>query len=300
MHKEITMVNALLGIKKNMTSVYDSRGRRVGATIVSLAPNFVTQIKGVETDGYVAVQLGASTKKSVKKPQQGHFKKASAPESTRFLKEVRVENTDDVTLGQQIKASDVFSAGDLVKVQGVSKGKGFQGTVRRHGFHGGPKTHGQSDRHRAPGSIGQGTTPGRVYKGKKMSGHMGVDSVSIKSLEVIKIDRATDEMIIKGGVPGPIGGLLKIYYQGQVKGYVAPVEEVEEEVVEEVAASEENAESMEASVSEEVAAPEAEVAENNSPEESVGEAEDTVEEPAAEAEDTAESVAEGKEEEAKS
>ncbi len=221
------MVTALLGIKKNMTSVYDSKGRRVGATIISLPANFVTQIKTPDTDGYMAVQLGTQTKKSVKKPQQGHLKKASAPESTRFLKENRVESVDDVTLGQQVKASDVFHPGDLVKVQGVSKGKGFQGVVRRHGFHGGPKTHGQSDRHRAPGSIGQGTTPGRVYKGKKMAGHMGVDTVSVKGLEVIKIDKTNEEITIKGGVPGPIGGLLKIYWQGQVKGYVAPVEEEE-------------------------------------------------------------------------
>jgi large subunit ribosomal protein L3 len=221
------MVNTLLAIKKNMTSVYDSKGRRVGATIVALQPNAVTQVKTVETDGYTSVQLGIQAKKSVKKPQQGHLKKAGVAENTRFLRETRTDSVDDVTLGQEIKAQDVFHTGDLVKVQGVSKGKGFQGTVRRHGFHGGPKTHGQSDRHRAPGSIGQGTTPGRVYKGKKMSGHMGVDTVSIKSLEVIKIDRVNNEMIIKGGVPGPIGGLLKIIYQGQVKGYV-PQEEPEE------------------------------------------------------------------------
>ncbi len=232
------MVTALFGIKKNMTSVYDYKGRRIGATIVSLPANFVTQIKTVETDGYNSVQLGTATKKSVKKPQQGHLKKASAPESTRFLKEVRVDATDDVTLGQQIKATDVLHAGDLVKVQGVSKGKGFQGTVKRHGFHGGPKTHGQSDRHRAPGSIGQGTTPGRVYKGKKMSGHMGVDTVSIKGLEVIKIDRENDEIVIKGGLPGPIGGLLRITWHGQLKGYVAPAEP-EEVIAEEAAPTEE-------------------------------------------------------------
>jgi large subunit ribosomal protein L3 len=229
------MVTALFGIKKNMTSVYDNKGRRVGATIVSLPSNFVTQIKNVETDGYMAIQLGTGSKKSVKKPQQGHLKKASAKESTRFLKEVRVEDTSDMTLGQEVKVSDVLHAGDVVKVQGVSKGKGFQGGVRRWGFHGGPKTHGQSDRHRAPGSIGQGTTPGRVYKGKHMAGHMGVDTVSVKGLEVIKVDRANEEIVIKGGLPGPIGGLLQISWQGQVKGYVAPAEP-EEEVIEEQAA----------------------------------------------------------------
>jgi large subunit ribosomal protein L3 len=233
------MVDALFGIKKNMTSVYDYNGRRVGATIVSLPANFVTQIKTAETDGYQAIQLGTASKKSVKKPQQGHLKKASAPESTRFLREVRVESTEDITLGQEIKAADVLHTGDLVKVQGISKGKGFQGTVKRHGFHGGPKTHGQSDRHRAPGSIGQGTTPGRVYRGKKMSGHMGVDTVSIAGLEIIKIDRENDEIVIKGGLPGPIGGLLKITVEGQLKGYVAPAEPEEEVIVEESAAVEE-------------------------------------------------------------
>lgn len=237
------MVTALFGIKKNMTSVYDYNGRRVGATIVSLPANFVTQIKTAETDGYQAIQLGTASKKSVKKPQQGHLKKASAPESTRFLREVRVESTEDLTLGQEIKATDVLHTGDLVKVQGISKGKGFQGTVKRHGFHGGPKTHGQSDRHRAPGSIGQGTTPGRVYRGKKMSGHMGVDTVSIAGLEVIKIDRENDEIVIKGGLPGPIGGLLKITVEGQLKGYVAPAEPEEEVIAEEVSAPEMEAQS---------------------------------------------------------
>lgn len=258
------MVDSLFGIKKNMTSVYDSKGRRVGATIVALQPNVVSQIKTVETDGYTSVQLGILSKKSVKKPQQGHLKKAGAPEKTRFLREVRTESVDDVTAGQEIKAQEVFHAGDLVKVQGVSKGKGFQGGVRRHGFHGGPKTHGQSDRHRAPGSIGQGTTPGRVYKGKKMAGHMGMDTVSIKSLEIIKIDRQAQEMIIKGGVPGPIGGLLKITYQGQVKGYV-PQEEPEEEV--------EAVESVEGnSVEEVVAAP---VEESGADESAANSAEET-------------------------
>ena len=118
-----------------------------------------------------SLQLGFGTKKSVKKPQLGHGKKAGIEQPIRWFREV--EKNKDLQLGTEIKLDQVFSIGDAIKVEGISKGKGFQGGVRRWGFHGGPKTHGQSDRHRAPGSIGSGTTPGRVYKGKKMAGHMG-------------------------------------------------------------------------------------------------------------------------------
>src|SRR3990167_4166173 len=154
------MINALLGIKKNMIATYDARGRRVGATLIQVDPNFVTQVKTADSkDGYEAVQIGMGTKKSVHKPQVGHAKKAGIEKGIRWFKEVKLDQ--------------VFSIGDAVKVSGISRGRGFQGGVRRHGFAGGPRTHGQSDRHRAPGSIGQTTTPGRVYKGKKMAGHMG-------------------------------------------------------------------------------------------------------------------------------
>ena len=177
------MINTLIGTKKNMTSTYDARGRRTGATWLSIPSNFVTQIKSKEKDGYEAVQLGMGTKKSVKKPQIGHAKKAGVDQKLRWFREIRTE--EKLQLGQEVKVNQVFSVGDSVKVTGTSKGKGFLGGVGRYGFHGGPKTHGQSDRHRAPGSIGAGTTPGRVYKGKRMAGHTGVDAVSIKGLEVI-------------------------------------------------------------------------------------------------------------------
>jgi large subunit ribosomal protein L3 len=239
------MISTLLGVKKGMTSVYDARGRRVGATVLEVTPNFVTQIKTEESkDGYNSVQIGTGDKKSVKKPQQGHFKKAGVKENLKWLKEVKYDGADDVTLGKEVTVSEVFKAGDSVKVSGTSKGKGFQGTVRRHGFHGGPKTHGQSDRHRAPGSIGSGTTPGRVYKGKKMSGHMGVDRVSYTGLEVIAVDKASNLITIKGGIPGPIGGLVMIEKTGVIKGYTPPPEpevEVEElEAVEAVSEASEN------------------------------------------------------------
>lgn len=232
------MITTLLGTKKNMTSAYDARGRRVGATIVEITPNFITQIKNTDTkDGYMAVQLGYGTKKSVKKPQIGHAKKAGLDSKVRWFKEVRVQEQgilEDLKPGQSISLAQVFSIGDSLKVTGTSKGKGFQGGVRRHGFAGGPKTHGQSDRHRAPGSIGSGTTPGRVYRGKRMAGHMGTDTVSTRNLEVVAIDRANNLMTVKGAIPGATGGLVMITKLGRIKGYTPPPEEKEVEEEEEV------------------------------------------------------------------
>lgn len=226
----VYMINTLLGTKKGMTSTYDSRGRRVGATIVEMKSNFITQLKTTETkDGYNGVQLGYGTKKSVNKPQLGHGKKAGVETPIRWFREVRAEVTEDMKPGTEINLSQVFSIGDSVKVTGTSKGKGFQGGVRRWGFAGGPKTHGQSDRHRAPGSIGSGTTPGRVYKGKHMAGHMGSDTVSVKNLEVVGIKRDESLLIIKGGIPGAEGSLLKIEKLGRIKGYTPPPEEKPEE-----------------------------------------------------------------------
>lgn len=209
--------------------------------MVALGPNYVTQVKTKDgQDGYNAVQIGFGEKKSVKKPQLGHLKKAGFEQSIRWLKEIRVEDKD-VAPGKQINLGDIFKVGDAVKVTGVSKGKGFQGGVRRHGFHGGPKTHGQSDRHRAPGSIGSGTTPGRVYKGKKMAGHMGVETVSARGLEVMGVDKDNNLLTIKGAVPGPIGGLVIVQKQGIIKGYTPPPEEKPSE--EEAAESEKSDES---------------------------------------------------------
>lgn len=233
-----------------MTSTYDTRGRRVGATVIEMTPSYVTQIKTSDSkDGYEAVQIGHGVKKSAKKPQLGHAKKAGIEQGFAHFKEVRikpmrtssrknlaeqVENSiDSVQLGQEIKLGQVFFVGDAVKVTGISKGRGFQGGMRRHGFHGGPKTHGQSDRHRAPGSIGTGTTPGRVLKGKKMAGHMGVDQVSVTGLEIVAVDRVKNLLTIKGAVPGHYGGLVVVEKQGRIKGYTPPPEEKEEEGEEE-------------------------------------------------------------------
>src|SRR3989344_2124962 len=212
------MITTMLGIKKGMTSTYDSRGRRVGATMVQITPNWVTQVNPL------SIQLGFGTKKSVKKPQLGHSKKAGIETPIRWFREVRGQ-TEDMKPGTELKLDQVFSIGDSVKVSAISKGKGFQGGVRLHGFHGGPKTHGQSDRHRAQGSIGSGTTPGRVYKGKKMAGHMGNVTVSTRGLEIVGINKDQNLLTIKGAVPGSTGGLVMITKLGRIKGYTPPPEE---------------------------------------------------------------------------
>lgn len=229
------MINTLLGTKKGMTSTYDSRGRRVGATVVQMSSNFVTQVKTADgKDGYDGIQLGYGTKKSVRKPQLGIGKKAGIEQPIRWFREVE-NGGEELKPGTEITLNQVFSIGDAVKVMAESKGKGFQGGVRRHGFHGGPKTHGQSDRLRAPGAIGSGTTPGRVYKGKKMAGHMGAGQVSIKNLEVVGLDRTNNLLVVKGGIPGPVGSLVMITKLGRIKGYTPPPEEkIDEEEEQEV------------------------------------------------------------------
>jgi large subunit ribosomal protein L3 len=224
------MIQTILGIKKEMTSDYDARGRRVAVTRVVVSPNFVTQVKTADKDGYNAVQIATGSKKSVKVPQKGHFKKAGVPENLRYVKEIRTIEDEGLTAGTEIAINKVLRKGDEVKVTGTEKGRGFQGGVRRHGFHGvGMRTHGQSDRQRAPGSIGTGTTPGRVLKGKKMAGHMGSETATTRGLEVISVSKAEGIVSIKGAIPGPYGGLVKITKTGVIKGYIAPPEEKEEE-----------------------------------------------------------------------
>ncbi len=217
-----------------MTSSYDARGRRTGVTVLEIQPNIVTQIKSVDSkDGYNAIQIGVGHKKSIKKPQIGHAAKAGIDKKLRWFREVR-ESDENLEPGQEITIDQVFSKGNSVKITGISKGKGFQGGVRRHGFHGGPKTHGQSDRHRAPGSIGSGTTPGRVLKGKKMAGHMGNETSSVKNLEVVAVDKKENLLLVKGAIPGFSGGLVQITKLGHIKGYTPPPEEKEEESEEEL------------------------------------------------------------------
>ncbi len=158
-------------------------------------------------DGYEKVQLGFQTVKKANNPKKGHLKNTDL---FRYLREVPADTLKGLEVGQQI-GPDLFESGEYVTLVGTSKGRGFQGTVKRHGFHGGSRTHGQSDRLRAPGSIGMGTTPGRVFKGKKMSGHMGNVRVTVKNLEVVDVDQERNLLMVKGGVPGAPQGLVIVH-----------------------------------------------------------------------------------------
>ncbi len=191
--------------------------KRVPVSVVSVAPNVVSQVLDKKKHGYWGVQIAAGSKKAknTSKPLQGHLKKSQTPDSKlqtfpRYLKEVRLNGEPEEKVGDVIQVHNVFSEGDVVQVTGISKGKGFAGGVKRWGFAGGPRTHGQSDRHRAPGSIGQGTDPGRVHKGKKMAGRMGGEKVTVKNLKVLFVDSDKNEIHLSGPVPGSPKSLLII------------------------------------------------------------------------------------------
>ncbi len=200
----------LLGKKTGMTRIFDESGNVIPVTIVEAGPCFVTQIKTKEKDGYNAIQLGFGDKKikSTNKPLLGLFEKAGISPK-RFLAEFKDFDLKDIKLGQMISV-DIFSEGDKITVQGISKGKGFQGVVKRHGFGGGPVTHGQSDRLRAPGSIGASSFPSRVFKGQRMAGRMGGVKVSVRNLKIVKIDKDQNLIFIKGAIPGHINGYVKL------------------------------------------------------------------------------------------
>jgi large subunit ribosomal protein L3 len=199
----------LVGRKCGMSRVFTEDGRSVPVTLIEATPNRVTQVKTIEVDGYSAIQVTAGAKRAalVNKPLAGHYAKAKV-EAGRGLWEFRVEAGElgKFAVGGELKADEVFSVGQMVDVAGVSKGKGFQGTIKRHHFSMGDATHGNSLSHRSPGSIGQRQTPGRVFPGKKMSGHMGAVNRSSMNLEVIKIDTERHLIAIKGAVPGAPGG----------------------------------------------------------------------------------------------
>ena len=200
------MLRAFLGKKIGMTQIYEEGGNVVPVTVIQAGPCFVTQVRSKQTDGYAAVQLGFGDAKKLNKPRAGHLKNVRP---LRILKEVQADDPGEFEVGQEIKV-DIFEPGELVDVIGRSKGRGFAGTMKRHGFHGGPRTHGQSDRARAPGSIGGGTTPGKVFKGLKMSGHMGDRRITVKKLKVVQVDLERNLLLVKGGVPGAPNGLLTI------------------------------------------------------------------------------------------
>jgi len=253
-------MKGILGRKIGMTEVFDQNGKLTPVTVVEVTPNVVTQIKTKATDGYDAIQLGFDDKreKLATKASVGHTNKANT-KPKRFFKEIRGVNVEDYTLGQEITA-DIFTRGEVIDVTGTSKGKGFQGVIKRHNQHRGPMGHG-SHYHRRPGSMGT-MRPMRVFKGKKLPGHMGTLTVTIQNLEVVAVDVENNVILVKGNIPGPKKGLViiksavknpnKVNERPELVSWVteeAPVETTEtveetvtEEVIEETAAPEENAE----------------------------------------------------------
>lgn len=202
------MTIGIVGRKHGMTRIFTEDGNAVPVTVIEVAPNRVTQVKTVENDGYRALQVttGARRATRVTKPQAGHFAKAGV-EAGRGLWEFRLAEGegDGLAVGSEIKA-DIFKTGQMVDVSGVSKGKGFAGTIKRHNFTMGDATHGNSLSHRAPGSIGQRQSPGRVFKGKRMAGHMGDVLRSTQNLEVVRVDAERNLLLVRGAVPGATGG----------------------------------------------------------------------------------------------
>ena len=203
------MKKAIIGRKVGMTQIFDENGVAIPVTVIEAGPCTVVQVKTTETDGYDAVQLGYGEVKEhkVNKPEKGHFTKGNV-KPTKHLREFRLDDVSSAKVGDEIKV-DIFAEGDTVDIQGKTKGKGFQGVIKRHGQSRGPMGHG-SMYHRRPGSMGSTSTPGRVFKGKKLPGHMGNTTVTIQNLKVVKVDTEKNAILVKGSVPGNKGVILKI------------------------------------------------------------------------------------------
>ncbi len=203
------MNKAIIGKKLGMTQFFTPEGRLVPVTVLEAGPCTVVQKKTVETDGYEAVQLGFGEKKEKKvtKPEKGHFDKAGVT-AKRVLREFRLEGAAEMNPGDTVSV-EIFAEGDKVDVTGISKGKGYAGTVKRFGTHRGPMAHG-SKYHRGPGSMGACSTPSKVMKGKKLPGHMGVDRVTVQNLDIVKVDAERNLLLVKGAVPGPRGGVVTV------------------------------------------------------------------------------------------
>lgn len=201
-------MKGILGKKLGMTQIFTEEGIVVPVTVVEAGPNVVTQVKTVEKDGYNAIQVGFedAKEKSLNKPRKGHL--AAANVLKKHLKEFRVDAVEEFTVGQEIKA-DLFAAGEKIDVTGTSKGKGFQGPIKRHGQSRGPESHG-SRYHRRPGSMGACSFPGRVFKNKKLAGHMGSVKVTVQNLEVVRVDADKNLILVKGAIPGPKGSMVTI------------------------------------------------------------------------------------------
>jgi large subunit ribosomal protein L3 len=196
------MKKAMIAKKIGMTQIFAEDGSLVPVTVLQAGPCAVTQVKTVDNDGYSAVQIGFmdKTEKHTTQPEQGHFNKAGVA-FKRFVKEFRLENSEEYVVGQEILA-DIFAAGDTIDVSGTSKGKGYQGAIKRHNQSRGPMSHG-SKYHRQAGSMGNASYPGRVFKGKKLAGHMGSEAVTIQNLEIVRVDAEKNLILVKGAVPGP-------------------------------------------------------------------------------------------------
>ena len=261
-------MKGILGRKIGMTQVFTESGKLIPVTVVSVEPNVVTQIKTIENDGYEAIQLGFDTKreKLATKASAGHTAKANTTPK-RFFKEIKGVDINEYTLGQEVKA-DIFVPGEVVDVTGTTKGKGFQGVIKRHGQSRGPMGHG-SHYHRRPGSMGT-MRPMRVFKGKKLPGHMGMLTVTIQNLEIVAVDIENNVILVKGNIPGPKKGLVVIKSAVKANGKVNEMEELVNYLPE----------APEATESTEV--------EEATDEEVTEEAEETVEEETAEVEETTE------------
>lgn len=232
------MVQALLGKKIQQSQIFLENGKRIPTTMVLVDQNPVVAVKTNEKDGYTAVQIGFGSRKHTTKALAGHIRGAKLEKAPQFLREVRLQGDEDApAVGDILKPADVFQPGDIVSVTGTSKGKGFAGVVKRHHFRGGPRTHGQSDRERAPGSIGQTTTPGRVYKGKRMAGHMGRAQATIRHLEVVALSDTT--ITLKGLLPGSVNSIVLIQKTGENKNFIPPYK-TEEMKAQEAKAQEES------------------------------------------------------------
>jgi large subunit ribosomal protein L3 len=206
----IEIMTGLIGEKIGMTQIFDDEGRAIPVTVVKAGPCPVVQIKTAEKDGYTSIQIGYREKKakSVNKPMKGHFARASVT-PVRVLSEFRIENPDEFSVGQELTVSQ-FQPGDRVKVAGKSKGRGFTGSIKRHGFSGGDDTHGCRS-HRVPGSLGASADPSRVFKGRKLPGRMGGKRITALNLEIVRIDEENNLLILKGAVPGPDSGIVKVW-----------------------------------------------------------------------------------------
>lgn len=211
------MAISLLGRKVGMTRIYNEDGSATPVTVLEMTPNKVSQVKTLEVDGYTAVQLVAGSKKAsrVNKAQAGHFSKANTEAGSQIV-ESRLDSVEEYELGSEI-CVDIFEEGQLVDVTGTSKGKGYAGVLKRYNFAGKDATHGNSINHRTPGSIGQNQTPGRVFKGKKMTGHMGDVRTTTQNLAVVRVDVEKNLLLIQGAVPGAIGGNVSVKTAVKIK-----------------------------------------------------------------------------------